>query len=421
MILAGLLLIALAVLGAPLFAVIAAGALLGFARSGVDPMIVPMEIFRIAETPVLLAIPLFTFAGYLLGESNAPGRLVRTSNALFGWLPGGLAVVALIACALFTAFTGASGVTIVALGALLLPALNEVGYPEHFNLGLVTTSGSLGLLFAPSLPLILYGIVASQPIDRLFLAGLMPGVLMLVLMSLWSIRVGHRSAAARGPGKAFDLREAAAALRAAIWEVPLPIIVLGGVYSGVFAVSEAAAVTAVYVLVVEVLIYREVPLRRLPGVMRDSMVLVGGILIILGASLASTNYMIDAQVPTKLFEAVTAHVSSKLTFLILLNIFLLILGTLLDIFSALVIVVPLLLPLAAGYGVDPIHLGIIFLANMQIGYCTPPVGMSLFIASYRFDKPVILLYRATLPFLGILLVCVLLITYWPWLSLALVR
>jgi len=420
-ILAGLLLVILAVLGAPLFAVIAAAALLGFAHSGVDPMIVPMEIFRIAETPVLLAIPLFTFAGYLLGESNAPQRLVRTSNALFGWLPGGLAVVALIACALFTAFTGASGVTIVALGALLLPALNQVGYPEKFNLGLITTSGSLGLLFAPSLPLILYGIVAKQSIDRLFLAGLLPGILMLVLLSLWCIRVGHRSAAGSLEGKAFDLREAAAALRAAIWEVPLPVIVLGGVYSGLFAVSEAAAVTAVYVLVVEVLIYREIPLRRLPVIMRDSMVLVGGILIILGASLASTNSMIDAQVPTKLFEAVTAHVSSKLTFLILLNVFLLILGTLLDVFSALVIVVPLLLPLAAGYGVDPIHLGIIFLANMQIGYCTPPVGMSLFIASYRFDKPVVLLYRAALPFLAILLVCVLLITYWPWLSLVLIR
>lgn len=421
MILTGLLLLALAILGAPLFAVIAAAALLGFARSGVDPMIVPMEIFRIAETPVLLAIPLFTFAGYLLGESNAPRRLVRASNALLGWLPGGLAVVALIACALFTAFTGASGVTIVALGALLLPALNEVGYPEHFNLGLITTSGSLGLLFAPSLPLILYGIVASQPIDQLFLAGLVPGVVMLVLLSLWSIRVGHRSAAARRQGKSFDLRESAAALRAAIWELPLPIIVLGGVYSGFFAVSEAAAVTAVYVLVVEVLIYREIPLRRLPSIMRDSMVLVGGILIILGASLASTNYMIDAEVPTRLFESVTAHVSSKLTFLILLNFFLLILGTMLDVFSALVIVVPLLLPLAAGYGIDPIHLGIIFLANMQIGYCTPPVGMSLFIASYRFDKPVDVLYRAALPFLAILFVCVLLITYWPWLSLALVR
>jgi tripartite ATP-independent transporter DctM subunit len=421
MILTGLLLVLLAVLGAPLFGIIAAAALLGFARSGVDPMVVPMEIFRIAETPVLVAIPLFTFAGYLLGESNAPQRLVRVSNALFGWLPGGLAVVALIACALFTAFTGASGVTIVALGALLLPALEQAGYPERFNLGLITTSGSLGLLFAPSLPLILYGIVSSQPIDQLFRAGLLPGIVMLLLLSLWCARVGHRSAAGRREGKAFDLREATASLRAAIWEVPLPVIVLGGVYSGLFAVSEAAAVTAVYVLVAEVLIYREIPLRRLPEIMRDSMVLVGGILIILGASLASTNSMIDAQVPTRLFEAVTAHVSSKLTFLILLNVFLLILGTLLDVFSALVIVVPLLLPLAAGYGVDPIHLGIIFLANMQIGYCTPPVGMSLFIASYRFDKPVVLLYRAALPFIAILLVCVLLITYWPWLSLVLIR
>jgi C4-dicarboxylate transporter DctM subunit len=421
LILTGLLLILLAVLGAPLFAVIAAGALLGFARGGVDPMIVPMEIYRIADTPVLLAIPLFTFAGYLLGESRAPQRLVRASNALLGWLPGGLAVVALVACALFTAFTGASGVTIVALGALLLPALNEVGYPERFNLGLITTSGSLGLLFAPSLPLILYGIVASQPIDSLFLAGLMPGALMLVLLSLWSFRVGRRSAPDRNRGKAFDLREAAAALREAMWEAPLPFFVLGGVYSGMFAVSEAAAVTALYVLVVEVLIYREITLRSVPRIMRDSMVLVGGILIILGASLASTNAMIDAQIPTRLFEAVTALVSSKLTFLILLNLFLLVLGTMLDVFSALVIVVPLLLPLAAGYGIDPIHLGIIFLANMQIGYSTPPVGINLFIASYRFDKPVILLYRAALPFLAILLVCVLLITYWPWLSLAFVR
>ena len=421
MILTGLLLILLAILGAPLFAVIAAGALLGFARTGVDPMIVPMEIYRIAETPVLLAIPLFTFAGYLLGESRAPQRLVRASNALLGWLPGGLAVVALVACALFTAFTGASGVTIVALGALLLPALNEVGYPERFNLGLITTSGSLGLLFAPSLPLILYGIVASQPIDDLFLAGIMPGALMLVLLSLWSFRIGRTSAQERTRSRPFDLREAAAALREAIWEAPLPVIVLGGVYSGVFAVSEAAAVTAVYVLVVEVLIYREIPIRRLPGIMRDSMVLVGGILIILGASLASTNYMIDAQVPTRLFETVTSLVTSKLTFLILLNLFLLVLGTMLDVFSALVIVVPLLLPLAAGYGIDPIHLGIIFLANMQIGYSTPPVGINLFIASYRFDKPVVLLYRAAIPFLVILLACVLLITYWPWLSLACVR
>jgi C4-dicarboxylate transporter DctM subunit len=420
-ILTGVALILLAVLGAPLFAVIAAGALLGFARSGIDPMVVAMEIYRIAETPVLIAIPLFTFAGYLLGESEAPRRLVRVTNALFGWMPGGLAVVALAACALFTAFTGASGVTIVALGALLFPALRDAGYEERFNLGLITTSGSLGLLFAPSLPLILYGIVAEVRVDRMFVAGILPGVLMLALLSLWSVRAGRRIQREATQPVVFSWHEALASLRESIWEIPLPIIVLGGVYSGFFAVSEAAAVTAVYVFIVEVLIYREIPFTRLPVVMRDSMVLVGGILIILGASLASTNYMIDAQVPMKLFDTVTTHVSSKLTFLILLNLFLLVLGTMLDIFSALVLVVPLILPIAIGYGMDPIHLGIVFLANMQIGYCTPPVGMNLFIASYRFEKPVVLLYRATLPFLAILLVCVLVITYWPWLSLVLVR
>ncbi len=420
-ILTGLALILLAVFGAPLFAVIAASALIGFSRSGVDPMIVPMEMYRIAETPVLLAIPLFTFAGYLVGESGAPQRLVRVTNALFGWLPGGLAAVALVACALFTAFTGASGVTIVALGALLYPALRDAGYSENFNLGLITTSGSLGLLFAPSLPLILYGIVAEEPIDKLFIAGVMPGLLMLLLLGMWSFRAGREARTTAQQPTSFRIGEAAAAIREAIWEVPLPIIVLGGVYSGIFAVSEAAAVTAVYVFIVEVLVYREISWQRLPGIMRESMVMVGGILIILGASLASTNYMIDAEVPTRLFEMVTTHVSSKLTFLILLNLFLLVLGTMLDIFSALVIVVPLILPLAVGFGVDPIHLGIIFLANMQIGYCTPPVGMNLFIASYRFDKPVVQLYRAALPFLAILLICVLAITYLPWLSLAFVR
>jgi C4-dicarboxylate transporter DctM subunit len=276
-------------------------------------------------------------------------------------------------------------------------------------------------LFAPSLPLILYGIVAEVRVDRMFVAGILPGVLMLALLSLWSVRAGRRIQREATQPVVFSWHEALASLRESIWEIPLPIIVLGGVYSGFFAVSEAAAVTAVYVFIVEVLIYREIPFTRLPVVMRDSMVLVGGILIILGASLASTNYMIDAQVPMKLFDTVTTHVSSKLTFLILLNLFLLVLGTMLDIFSALVLVVPLILPIAIGYGMDPIHLGIVFLANMQIGYCTPPVGMNLFIASYRFEKPVVLLYRATLPFLAILLVCVLVITYWPWLSLVLVR
>jgi tripartite ATP-independent transporter DctM subunit len=419
-ILIGIALILLAILGAPLFAVIAAGALIGFAGSDIDLMVVPMEIFRVSEIPVLIAIPLFTFAGYLLGESQAPRRLVRVTNVLLGWMPGGLAVVALFVCALFTAFTGASGVTIIAMGALLFPAIAEAGYSEHFNLGLITTSGSLGLLFAPSLPLILYGIIAEQSVDDLFLAGILPGLLMLVALSLYCMREGGlvRTRVSR---QGFDRREAAAALRESIWEIPLPVIVLGGVYSGFFAVSEAAAVTVVYVFIVEVLIYRDIELRRLPRVMRDSMVLVGGILIILGVSLASTNYMIDQQVPMRLFEWVTAHISSKLSFLILLNLFLLALGMMLDIFSALVIVVPLILPVAAGFGIDPIHLGMIFLANMQIGYCTPPVGMNLFIASYRFDKSIVLLYRAALPFLAILLVTVLIITYWPWLSLALVR
>ena len=420
MILIGIALILLAILGAPLFAIIAAGALIGFAGSDIDLMVVPMEIFRVSEIPVLIAIPLFTFAGYLLGESQAPRRLVRVTNILLGWMPGGLAVVALFVCAMFTAFTGASGVTIIAMGALLYPALATAGYGDRFNLGLVTTSGSLGLLFAPSLPLILYGIIAQQSVDDLFVAGILPGLLMLLLLSIYCIREGG-IVRARVSRQQFDRREVVAALRESIWEIPLPVIVLGGVYSGFFAVSEAAAVTVVYVFIVEVLIYRDIPLRQLPAVMRDSMILVGGILIILGVSLASTNYMIDQQVPMRLFEWVTAHISSKLSFLILLNLFLLVLGMMLDIFSALVIVVPLLLPIAASYGIDPIHLGMIFLANMQIGYCTPPVGMNLFIASYRFDKPIILLYRAALPFLVILLLTVLIITYWPWLSLVLVR
>ncbi len=396
----------------------------GFYGAGVDLSVVAIEFYRIAETPVLLAIPLFTFAGYLLGESGAPDRLVRLTKSLIGWLPGGLAIVALASCAFFTAFTGASGVTIIALGALLYPALQQAGYRENFNLGLITTSGSLGLLFAPSLPLILYGIVVQQlglgqqvTIKALFLAGLLPGLLMLVMLSGWSLWVGR---GLRTPLAELSLREALGAIRESKWEIPLPFVVLGGIYSGFFAVSEAAAITAIYVLIVEVLIHREVGFLHLIAVMRKSMILVGGILIILGMSLASTNYMVDAEVPIKLFNFVSQRVSSPTMFLILLNLFLLILGTMLDIFSALVIVVPLMLPVAINYGIDPVHLGIIFLANMQIGYFTPPVGMNLFIASYRFEKPILQLYRATFPFFVILLLAVLIITYWPALSLYLV-
>ena len=421
MILTGILLLLLALLGAPLFTIIAASAMLGFYRSEVDLSVVAIEFYRIAEMPILLAIPLFTFAGYLLGESHAPRRLVRLARALLGWMPGGLAIVSLIACALFTAFTGASGVTIVALGALLYPALTQSGYKDNFGLGLVTTSGSLGLLFAPALPLILYAVIAQQlgiggniTVDAMFLAGIMPGLLMLALLSLWSIYSSRGQDAVP-----FNKCEALAAIKEAGWEIPLPLLVLGGIYSGFFAISEAAAVTAFYILIVEVLIKREISFKQLPKVMRESMIMVGGILVILGLSLASTNYLIDAEVPTRLFETMQELVSNKLSFLILLNLFLLALGTLLDIFSALVLMVPLLLPIAIGYGVDPVHLGIIFLANMQIGYFTPPGGMNLFIASYRFNKPVMQLYRATLPWFLILLIAVLIITYWPGLSLGL--
>ena len=418
-------LLLIAFLGAPLFAVIAASALVGFASSGVDLSVVAIELYRLVDTPALVAIPLFTFSGYLLGESRASHRLVRLTDALLGWLPGGLAIVALAACAFFTALTGASGVTIIALGALLLPALTQAGYSERFSLGLITSSGSLGLLFPPSIALILYGIVAQQmspgqpvTIDDLFLAGLLPGLLMVALLSAYGIWHGRGH---MRPRTAFSVREATGALREAMWELPLPFVVLGGIYSGYFAISEAAAVSVLYVLVAEVLVYREIPIPALPRIMRDSMVLVGGVLIILGVSLASTNYLVDAGVPSKLFEFIRAHIDSRLTFLLLLNVFLLVLGMMLDIFSALVIMVPLILPIAIGYGVHPVHMGIVFLANMQIGYFTPPVGMNLFIASYRFNRSIIELYRATIPFMLMLLLAVLLITYWPALSLWLVH
>lgn len=414
MIIFSIILALLAVLGAPLFAVIAASAMLGFNGQDSDLMIMAIEIQSIASMPFLAAIPLFTFAGYLLSESDAPKRLVRLTGAMLGWMPGGLAIVCLAACAFFTAFTGASGVTIIALGAILYPALKQDGYGDKFNLGLVTSAGSLGLLFAPSLPLILYGVIAEVSIDNLFLAGILPGLLMLIMLSGYSLWLNR---GIRKPLSSFSIKEVGAALRESIWELPLPIVVLGGIYSGFFAVSEAAAITALYVLIVEVLVLREIPLRELPRIMRSSMVLVGGILIILGVSVASTSYMIDADIPQRLFEIVASMVSSQTTFLILLLLFLLVLGAILDIFSAIVLVVPLILPIAAGYGVNEVHLGIVFLAAMQLGYLTPPVGLNLFIASYRFEKPIMHVYSATFPFLIILMLSVILITFLPQLSL----
>ena len=418
-------LVVLALFGAPLYAIIASCALLGFWSAGVDLSVVPIEVYRLADNPVLVAIPLFTFAGYLLGESGAPKRLVRLAQALLGWLRGGIALVGLASSALFTAFTGASGVTIVALGPLLYTALREARYSEKFTLGLVTTSGCLGLLFAPALPLILYAVVAQQlgldepvRVQDLFLAGALPGLLMLVLLGAYSIWQDRAHGSASVP---FSWSEVRDAVRDASWELPLPFVVLGGIYSGYFAASEAAAATALYVLVVLVGIRREIPLQRLPAVMRESMVMVGTILIILGVALSSTNYMVDAGVPYQLFEAIRRWIDGPLTFLVVLNLFLLALGMVLDIFSAIVLVVPIIVPVAISYGIHPVHLGIVFLANMQIGYIMPPMGMDLCIASRRFQRPVLELARATLPFIALLLVSVLIITYWPDLSLVLLK
>jgi len=423
--LSALILFFLAIFGAPLFAVILAVSILGFHYSGVNLSVIAIEIYRIADTPVLLALPLFTFAGYMLGESNTSHRLVRVTKAFIGCMPGGLAIVAFVACAFFTAFTGASGVTIVALGALLYPALTEAGYRDKFSIGLVTSSGSLGLLLPPSLPLILYGIIAQQmnigenvAISDLFLAGIFPALLMVLMLSLYGLWENRRNPI---PCEPFSSKDTIVALRESIWEIPLPFFVLGGIYGGLFAITEAAAVTAMYVMVVEVFIYKEIKISQLPSIMRDSMVMVGGILLILGVALASTNFLIDAEVPMRLFNLIQAHVTSKIVFLILLNILLLILGAILDIFSALVIMIPIILPVAVNYGIDPVHLGIIFLANMQIGYFTPPVGMNLFIASYRFDKSITELYQAAIPFMIVLLAALLIITYWPALSLFLIQ
>ena len=416
-------LLLLALLGAPFFALIGAVALLGFHDQGYDLAVVAVEINRLGEMPVLVAIPLFTLAGYLLSESQAPKRLVRLTQALVGWMPGGLAIVALVASALFTALTGASGVTIVALGAVLFPALIQGRYSEKFALGLVTASGSLGLLFAPSLPLIIYGVVAQQlntnppvSVEDLFLAGIIPGVLMLLVLSVYAI---SQSPKIPREERRFVPAEARAALWDTRWELPLPFLVLGGIYSGRIAPSEAATLTAVYVFVVSVLVRREIPWKRLPLIVREAMMLVGGILLILGTAFALTNYLIDAEIPTRLFDWVQTHVSQKWIFLLALNAFLLFFGMLLEGYPAIVVLTPLVLPIATGYGMDPVHFGILFLANLQIGLFLAPLGMNLFIASYRFRKPVTQVIRASWPFFLLLFACALAITYVPWLSLAL--
>lgn len=557
----------LAMLGLPLFLVIGGASVLGYLSGGQN-----LELFfasyylGVSSTPIYIAIPLFTLAGYLMAESGAPNRLVRFSRAAVGWLPGGLAMVALVACAGFTAFTGASGVTIVALGGLLLPALLKDGYPERFTLGLLTSGGSRGILFPPSLPLIVYAMIAgltmqsipadlgaSGPsedpaaieapapkqekdaaqaaldeemdrllaeddaaadegeaaaatpeagegeaaaadgeddpaaaapaaddadedegdevlaelgiddpaaeiaaieaqakeaaaaqagsdvdgtppdaaappaprgevmqvtVDRLFVAGAIPGLLALGMVALYALYFGIRH---KVPRSRFSIRELLVATREMAWEIPIPLIVVVGIYGGFFTAIDGAALVAAYTLVVEVFIYRDIPIRKLPTIFREAMVLVGGILLILMSATALTNFFIDREVPQKLFELVRANISSPLTFLIVLNLFLLAVGMLMDIYSAIMVVVPIIIPVALHYGINPVHLGIVFLTNMEIGFNTPPVGVNLFVGSLAFRKPVIDLIRAILPFLLISLFALVLITYWPDLSLFLVN
>ncbi|MDE3058843.1 MAG: TRAP transporter large permease [Bacteroidota bacterium] len=404
--------------GAPVFTVIGGIGILGFSSEGSETALIIAEMYRLASQPVLLAVPLFTFAGYLLAESKTPKRLIELTQAILGWMPGGLAIVVLAACAIFTAFTGGSGVTIVALGGLVYPILISESYSEKFSLGLVTTSGSLGLLFPPSLPIILYGFFSGVSISKLFLAGIVPGIFLVVVLSAYSIRKGFAS---KIPRHRFEWRRVGRAIKAAAWEVPLPFIVIGGIYGGIFTATEAAAVTAFYVLIVEVFIYRDLKLfSDIPRVMKESMILVGAILMILATAMGLTSYLIDQQVPQKLFELISTFITSKTAFLILLNLFLLVIGMMMEIFSA-IVVVPLIIPVAKQYGIDPVHLGIIFLANLELGYLMPPVGLNLLISSFRFNKSVGKVALATLPFIAVLLVALLIITYVPELSLGLLR
>jgi tripartite ATP-independent transporter DctM subunit len=410
--------VAAAFAGMPIFALLGGCAMVLFLAGGFQPAYPVISSYDQLTLPDLPAIPLFTLAGFLLAEGHASDRLLRLFRALFGWMPGGTAVVTATLCAFFTVFTGGSGVTILALGGLLLPALLADGYRDRFSIGLLTASGSLGLLFPPALPLILYGIVAGVAIRDLFIGGLLPGLLMLALVAALGVREGLKFGASRAP---FRAREAGAAFWNAKWEVMLPVVVLGSLLNGATTV-QSSALAALYALLVQRFVHRDLPtIRDITRVVSTCIALVGGVFIILAVAVGLTSYLIDAQIPMHLVEWTRGNIESKLLFLLGLNVFLLIVGCLMDIFSAIVVVVPLITPIAAEFHVDPVHLGIIFIANLELGYLTPPVGLNLFLSSYRFKRPVLEVARATLPMLSILLAGVLLITYWPWLTTGLLQ
>jgi C4-dicarboxylate transporter, DctM subunit len=414
-----ILIVVMAFLGAPVFSVLSAFALLGFYSSNTQFAALIVDVYsQFSNNPVLYTIPIFTFAGFLLAESNASIRVVNFSQALIGWLPGGLAIVALVSCAFFTTFTGASGVTIIALGGLLYPALIKANYSEKFTLGLLTSSGSLGLLFFPSLPIIIYGVVSETSIIQLFAAGLLPGIFLMIILSLYSIIVTKKSGAAV---KRISLTEIVSTARIAKWELFIPLMLVVGIFGGFVTLGEIASILVAYSLIVEVFIHKDIRLRQIPSIIKESMILVGAIFIIFGSALTLTTYMIDAQIPTIVLQFIQAHINSKIAFLILLNIFLFIVGSIMEIYAALLVVPPLIVPIALSYGINPVHLGIIFLANLEIGFFMPPVGLNLLISCVRFDKSLTSLYRASVPFIIIMIIGLLVITYVPWMSQALIE
>jgi tripartite ATP-independent transporter DctM subunit len=415
-------LFAAGVLGAPIFALLGGIAMLAFFLDGSQPTVPLIKAYEELTSPSanLAAIPLFTLTGFLLAEGKSSERLLGALRALFGWAPGGTAVAAASLCAFFTLFTGGSGVTILALGGLLLPALVKEGYPERFSIGLLTASGSLGLLFPLSVPLILYAIVAQNvAIEDLFIGGLLPGLLMLGLIAALGVRAAIRSGARHAP---FRPGEAVAAMWEAKWEFLLPVVVLTALLGGYATTSESAALAALYAFIVQRFIHRDLPtMREVLQVASDSIALVGGVLLILSVAVGLTNYLVNAEVPTRLLDWTHAHIQSRALFLLCLNIFLLLVGTVMDIFSAIVVVVPLIIPLASVYEINLVHLGVIFIANLELGYLHPPLGLNLLLASVRFKKPVLEVMWATLPMLGILALGVLLITYVPWLTLGILQ
>jgi C4-dicarboxylate transporter DctM subunit len=413
-------LILLAAIGAPLFAIFGFAAIMLFqSQPHGTATSAAVDVFseRFADSPTLVTLPLFVFAGYVLAEAGTPRRLVDVSKAWFGWMPGGLAIVCLVASAFFTTFTGGSGITIVAIGGLLYPALLSDKYPKQFSLGLVTSAGSLGLLFPPSLPIVLYAVVGGILIDKLFIAGLIPGLISVTALAIYAAVTGKVAKIERTP---FDWANASRALWVAKWEVALPVVLILGLVFGFLRIHEAAAFTALYCLVIEVFIYKDLKFSDLNRIIKESMTMLGAILAILATALGFTGYMIQADVPGLLLEWLQQFISSPTMFLLVLNLFLLVVGMLMDIFSAIVVVVPLIIPIANAFGINPYHLGIVFLLNLEIGYLTPPVGLNLFISSFRFNQPIAVLYRAVLPFIGILLISLLLVTYIPWFSTVLV-